>query len=82
MRKSRPQSKRSIYTPDPQVICEVQNMLRGRIFHADVPTQLHGLEEQKRLVKLYGGTAIKKRKHCCLLSLYEPKTVFGEIICS
>ena len=48
MKKSKPQSKRTTYTPDPQLICEVQRVLRGRIFQAKVPPQLHGLEEQKR----------------------------------
>ncbi|PFX32425.1 Origin recognition complex subunit 4 [Stylophora pistillata] len=48
MKKSRSQSKRGICNPDPRVISEVQSVLRGRIFHAGVPPQLHGLEEQNR----------------------------------
>lgn len=50
MKKSKAQSKRSTYTPDPQLIYEVQRVLRGRIFHGDVPVELHGLDEQKRFV--------------------------------
>lgn len=48
MKKSKLQSKRGVRNPDPQIICEVQSVLRGRIFHADVPPQMHGLEGQKR----------------------------------
>ena len=50
MKKSKAQSKRSSYTPDPQLIGEVQSVLRGRIFHGDVPLELRGLDEQKRFV--------------------------------
>ena len=53
MKKSKPQSKRGVRNPDPQTICEAQSVLRGRIFHADVPRQMHGLEEQKRLVLVH-----------------------------
>jgi len=48
MKRSKAHSKRRTYTPDSQLISEVQNVLRGRIFHGDVPHELHGLEEQKR----------------------------------
>ena len=51
MKKSKSQSKRKTYIPDGQLINEVQSVLRGRIFHGDVPQDLHGLEEQKRLVQ-------------------------------
>ena len=50
MKKSKAQSKRSCYTPDPQLIGEVQSVLRGRIFRGDVTVELHGLDEQKRFV--------------------------------
>ena len=50
MKKSKAQSKRSSFTPDPQLIGEVQTVLRGRIFRGDVPVELHGLDEQKRFV--------------------------------
>jgi len=48
MKKSKLQSKRTTCTPDPQLIGEVQSVLRGRIFRGDVPAELHGLDEQKR----------------------------------
>ena len=53
MKKSKAQSERSCYTPDPQLIGEVQSVLRGRIFRGDVTVELHGLDEQKRFVVLY-----------------------------
>ena len=48
MKRSKSHSKRRTYVPDPHVINEVQSVLRGRIFHGDIPPDLHGLEEQKR----------------------------------
>ncbi|KAL9966080.1 hypothetical protein ACROYT_G024094 [Oculina patagonica] len=48
MKKSKSNSKRSTHTPDPRLIFEVQSVLRGRIFHGDIPPVQHGLEEQKR----------------------------------
>ena len=52
MKKSKAQSKRTTYIPDLQLICEVQSVLRGRIFHGEVPVELHGLDEQKRCAYL------------------------------
>ena len=48
MKRSKSQSKNRTYTPNRESIGEVQNVLRGRIFHGDVVSELHGLEEQKR----------------------------------
>lgn len=48
MKKSKSYSKRRSCVPDGPLIDEVQRVLRGRIFHGDVPQELHGLEEQKR----------------------------------
>ncbi|XP_068716512.1 origin recognition complex subunit 4-like isoform X1 [Montipora foliosa] len=48
MKKSKSQLKRRTHFPDATVTDEVQNVLRGRLFHGDVPEELHGLEEQKR----------------------------------
>ena len=50
MKKSKAQSKRTTCTPDPQLISEVQRLLRGRIFRGDVPVEVHGLDEQRRFV--------------------------------
>ena len=51
MKKSKSQLKRRTHFPDATVTDEVQNVLRGRLFHGDVPEELHGLEEQKRQVQ-------------------------------
>lgn len=48
MKRCKSHSKRRTIVPDSHVINEVQNVLRGRIFHGDIPPDLHGLEEQKR----------------------------------
>lgn len=48
MKRWKSHSKRRTIVPDSHVINEVQNVLRGRIFHGDIPPDLHGLEEQKR----------------------------------
>ena len=48
MKKSNSQLKRRTLLHDGTAINEVQNFLRGRLFHGDVPEELHGLEEQKR----------------------------------
>ena len=76
MKKSKPQSKRGVRNSDPQIICEVQSVLRGRIFHADVPPQMHGLEGQKRLVLLHARLNEKvfhplRDRHQAFLSFSE-----------
>lgn len=48
MKRSKSQLKRRTLLHDATTIIEVQNLLRGRLFHGDVPKELHGLEEQKR----------------------------------
>lgn len=48
MKRSKSQLKRRTLLHDGTAIIEVQNLLRGRLFHGDVPEELHGLEEQKR----------------------------------
>ncbi|XP_067022286.1 origin recognition complex subunit 4-like [Acropora muricata] len=48
MKRSKSQLKRRTLVHDGTAIIEVQNLLRGRLFHGDVPEELHGLEEQKR----------------------------------
>lgn len=53
MKKSKSKSTRSTYTPNPQLICEVQSVLRGRIFRGNVPPLQHGLEEQKGWMLLF-----------------------------
>ena len=60
MKRSKAHSKRRTYTPDSQLISEVQNVLRGRIFHGDVPHELHGLEEQKRSVRSHNYFPLRK----------------------
>ncbi|KAK2548014.1 Cyclin-dependent kinase 2 [Acropora cervicornis] len=48
MKRSKSQLKRRTLLHDGTAIIEVQNLLRGRLFHGDVPEELHGLQEQKR----------------------------------
>jgi len=74
MKKSKLQSKRTTCTPDPQLIGEVQSVLRGRIFRGDVPAELHGLDEQKRFVCYVETKSLRLALNLFALSMKNTQT--------